>query len=76
MFWYHRSKIGNTFRVSQFHIEGYSKRYRLDRNGSAGGITIYVREDISSRMLTKHNFPDNVEGLFTEVNFWKIKWLL
>ena len=46
MFWYHRSKIGNTFRVSQFHIEAYSKRSRLDRNGSAGGITIYVREDI------------------------------
>ena len=46
MFWYHRSKIGNTFRVSQFHIEGYSKRSRLDRIGSAGGITIYVREDI------------------------------
>ena len=27
-------------------------------------------------MLTKHNFPDNIEGLFIELNFRKSKWLL
>ena len=40
------------------------------------GIIIYVREDITSRMLTKHNSPDNIKGLFLELNFRKSKWLL
>ena len=70
------TKLDNTFPVSQFHIDGYSKPYRLDRNRNGGGIIIYVREDIPNRMLTKHNFPDNIEGLFIELNFRKSKWLL
>ena len=27
-------------------------------------------------MLTKHKFPDDIEALFTEINFRKCKWLL
>ena len=69
------TKLDNTFPVSQFHIDGYSKPYRLDRSRN-GWIIIYVREDIPNRMLTKHNFPDNIEGLFIELNFRKCKWLL
>ena len=59
--------LDNTFPVSQFHIDGYSKPYRLDRNRNGGGVTIYVREDIPITMLTKHNFPDNIEDLFAEL---------
>ena len=70
------TKLDNTFPVSQFHIDGYSKPYRLDRNRNGGGIITYVREDISNRMLTRHNFPDNIEGLFIELNFRKSKWVL
>ena len=68
--------LDNTFPVSQFHIDGYSKPSRLDRNRNGGGITMYVRDDIPIRMLTKNNFPDNIEGLFVELNFRKSKWLL
>ena len=70
------TKLDNTFPVSQFHIDGYSKPYRLDRNRNGGGIIIYVREDIPNRMLTKHNFPDNIEGLFIELKLRKNNWLL
>ena len=66
-------KLHNTFPVSRFDIDGYSKPYRLDRNTNGDGIIIYVREDIPNRMLTKYNFPDNIEGL---LNFGKSKWLL
>ena len=69
-------KLDNTFPVSQLHIDGYSKPYRLDRNWNGGGIIIYVRENIPNRMLTKHNFPDNIEAWFIELNFKKNKWLL
>ena len=68
-------KLDNTFPVSQFHIDGYSKPCRLDRNKNGSGIIIYVREGIPNRMLTKHNFPDNIEGFFIELNFRKCKWL-
>ena len=65
------TKLDNTFHLSQFHIDGYSKPYRLDRNRNGSGMIIYVREDILIRMLTKHNFPDNIEGLFIKLNFRK-----
>ena len=34
---------------------------------------IFVKEDITSNLLIKHNFPNNVEGLFVELNFRKSK---
>ena len=30
----------------------------------------------SSKLLSKHNFPDDIEGIFVEINLRKIKWLL
>ena len=37
---------------------------------------IFIREDIPSKLLNKHSFPEGIEGLFIEVNFRKSKWLL
>ena len=42
--------------------------YRIDRNRNGGGI-IFIRDDIPSRVLTRHVFPDDIEGLFIELNF-------
>ena len=36
---------------------------------------IYVREDIPSKLLSKHAFTKNVEGLFIEINLRKTKLL-
>ena len=33
-----------------------------------GGVLIYVREDIPSKLLNKHVFPNDIEGLFIEIN--------
>ena len=70
------TKLDASFPVNQFFINGFSTPYRLDRNRNGGGIIIYVREDITSKMLTKHKFPDDIEALFVEINFRKCKWLL
>ena len=64
------------FPVNQFFINGFPSPYRLDRNRNGGGIIIFVREDITSKMLTKHKFPDDIEKLFVKINFRKRKWLL
>ena len=37
---------------------------------------IYVREDIPSRLLSKHKFTKAIEGLFVEINLRKTKLLL
>ena len=70
------TKLDATFPESQFVIEGYSAPYRLDGNRNGGGILIYVREDIPSKKLSKHNFPDDIEGFFIEINLRKTKWLI
>ena len=49
--------------------------YRLDRNRNGGGIMIFIRDDIPSRVLMKHVFPDGFKGLFIEPNFRKTKLL-
>ena len=69
------TKLDPSFPSEQFRLEGYSEPYRLDRNRYGGGVLIYVREDIPSKLLSKHNFTKNVEGLFIEINLRKSKLL-
>ena len=48
----------------------------MDRNRNDWGVTIFAKEDIESKLLIKHNFPSDVEGLFVELDFRKSKWLI
>ena len=70
------TKLDESFPTSQFFIDGYSEPYRMDRNRNGGGILIYIREDIPSKKLNRHNFPSDIEGMFLEINLRKSKWLL
>ena len=40
------------FSPSQFFLDGCNVPFRLDRNGNAGGILLYIREDIPSKLLS------------------------
>ena len=70
------TKLDSSFPEGQFMINGYTKPYRLDRDHYGGGVMIYIREDIPSKELKKHNFTKNIEGLFIEVNLRKTKFIL
>ena len=70
------TKLDNSFTENQFIISGFKKPYRLDRNNNGGGVMIYVRGDIPSKELTKHNFTKNIEAIFVEINLRKSKLLL
>ena len=70
------TKLDDSFPKAQFLVDGFSEPYRYDRNRKGGGIMIYIRENIPSKLLEKHNFSDDIEGLFVELNFRKVKWLL
>ena len=69
------TKLDSSFPSEQFALAGYSKPYRLDRNRDGGAVMIYVREDIPSKLLSKHSFTKNVEGMFIEINLRKTKLL-
>ena len=68
------TKLDNSFPEGQFLIEGYSEPYRIDRNCHGGGIMLYVRADIQSKLLSAESLP--VKGFYVEINLQKIKGLL
>ena len=70
------TKLDDTFLPSQFLVPGFSVPYRLDQNRNGGGTMTFICDDAPSRVLTKHVFPDDIEGLFIELNFTKAKGLL
>ena len=71
------TKLDSTFPTSQFVIDGYSEPYRFDRNRNGGGVLIYIREDIPSKLLADHKFETHdIEGIFVELNLRKKKRLL
>ena len=63
------TKLDDTFLTSQLLVTGFSVPYKLDQNRNGGGIMIFIRDDIPSRMLTKHVFPDDIAGLFISITW-------
>ena len=68
------SKLDNSFPTAQFQINMFSSPYRLDANAHGGGILLYVREDIPSKLLKGTEFKRNLEAMFVEINLRKKKW--
>ena len=53
------TKLDENFPPSQLFLDGYSVLFRFDRNGNGGGILLYVRGDIPSKLLSMNK---NIEG--------------
>ena len=69
------TKLDEIFPTSQFMINSFSAPVRLDRNDKGGGIILYIRDDIPSRLVSTES--SQVEGFFVEINLRnKKKWLL
>ena len=65
--------LDESFPPGQFLLDGYGVPFRSDRDGNGGGILLFIREDIPSKLLQVNN---NVEGFFVEINIRNKKWLL
>ena len=70
------TKLDDTFPVNQFALNGFSKPYRKDRNRHGGGVMIFVRDDIPSKSVNNHTFPDDIEAILVQINLKKYKFLL
>ena len=46
---------------------------RLDLNRNGGGILLYIREDIPSKLLTIEHI---IEAFFIEINLREKRWLI
>ena len=55
-------------------MKGFSDPFRIDRNVHGGGILLYVKEDIPTKVLSLELIPS--ECFFVEFNLRKRKWLI
>ena len=55
------TKLAESFPTSQFMINGFSTPFGLDQNDKGGGIILYIREDIPSRLVSTES--SQVEGI-------------
>ena len=60
------TKLDESFPPSQFFLDGYSVPFRFDRNGNGGGVLLYIRDDIPSKLLSRNK---NIEGFFPRNKF-------
>ena len=55
------TKLDESFPPSHFFLDGYSVPFRLHRNGNGGGILLYIRDDLPSKLLSINKI---IEGFF------------
>ena len=67
------AKLDESFLIGQFFINVFSSPFCLDRDRNGGGILLYIREDVPSKLLTIENIT---ETFLVEVNLHKKKWLI
>ena len=70
------TKIDESFPTSQFIIRGFTSPYRFDRTKDGGGILVYIREDIPSKLLNISYIASDIECLGIEVNLRKVIWFV
>ena len=70
------TKLDEIFPSTQFSIDGFSKSVRLDRTSQVGGIIIFIRENISHKVLEKISSETDDESIFMEITLSNSKWLL
>ena len=71
------TKLDDSFPTARFLLHGFSATYRRDRNSKDGGILMYIREDIPSRLLnSKSNSKSGTETISVEINLRKRKLCL
>ena len=62
------TKLDPSFPTEQFHIHSFPELYKFDKDGNGGGMHLYIRDDIPSKViLTKVT----TEACFVEINLRK-----
>ena len=70
------TKLDNTFPLNQFILEGFTPPYSLDRTTHGGGLMLFVREDIPSKLLPNIDPSGNIENILVNINLRSKEWLI
>ena len=62
------TNINNSFSEAQFEMDGFTTPDRVDRDCHGGGILLYIRQDIPSKLVINLKISENL-GVFVELNF-------
>ena len=57
-------------------MEGFTPPYKNDRTAHGGGLMLFFREDIPSKLLPNINPSCNIENIFVDINLRSQKWLI
>ena len=69
------TKIDESCPTAQFYWSGYHKPYRLDISDKQGGLLIYIKAHLPSRLLSNHISPKDIQAIPFELNLRKEKWM-
>ena len=69
------TKIDESFPTAQFLWAGYHKPYRLDISDKRGGLLIYTKAHLPSRLLSNLISPKDIQAFPFELNLRKEKWI-
>ena len=70
------TKVDKSSPTGQFIIPCFASPYHFDRTKEGGGILVYIRKDIPSKLLNISYIASDIECLGIEVNLRKVKWLV
>ena len=70
------TKLDDTLPLNQFILEGFLPPFRLDRMEHGGGLMLFIRENIPSKLLANVKPSGNIQNIFVEINLRSEKWLI
>ena len=69
------TKLDPSFPNSQFLIPGFHEPMRLDITSKRGGMLVYIKSSLPSRIMSNFKLPENIQVIPFEFNLRKEKWL-
>ena len=68
------TKFHSSFSNAQFLLLGFHEPLRLDINHPSGGLFVYIKASLASKILTKFNLPISIRIKPFEINIRKEEW--
>ena len=65
------TKHDSSFPNAQFLLPGFHEPWRLDINHRSGGLLVYIKTSLLSKILAKFKLPFNIQIVPFEINLTK-----
>ena len=69
------TKLDYSFPNAQFLISNFHQPFCVDISRNSGGLLVFVRSSIPTRMLSNYRLPPDIPAIPFEINLRKEKWL-